>query len=130
MSVANTRTSTTYQEALSATKTLWEDTSAGLLEKSEGGSLANTTKQLNTVIFLLIKIDSKLAELTEKVSQIDTRIKNLEKAKLPQAQDWKGDLEDITRKIAAIKISEKPKELGGNLKVIKNPYDILGSIKK
>lgn len=129
MSVANTRASVAYQEALAATKTLWEDSATGLIEKSDGANNTNSARQGNTIVFLLIRIDAKLAELSEKVNQLEVRLKNIEKAKQP-TQDFKTNLEEITQKISNLKISDKPKEKGGNLKVLRNPYDILKSIKK
>ncbi|ANN87816.1 ORF2 [Canna yellow mottle associated virus] len=132
MSLANSRASAAYQEALAATTQDW-DTASGFTAKSDLPNIATISRQLNSALFLLVRLDTKLAALEDKLLRLEARVRNIEAAKAQigtGASDWKEELERLTDKLSNLKIgdSQKLREIGGNLKVIKSPYEILQSI--
>nr|QVG60621.1 ORFII protein [Banana streak MY virus]QVG60624.1 ORFII protein [Banana streak MY virus] len=130
MSLANPKASPFYKEAVTATSNGWEDQGVGFTEKGSA-SLAILTRQLNTLIYSVIKIKDDIEGLKEEVTQIHQRVKSIEKrsGQSSGAPDYKADLDEITKKLSSLTIQgDKIKEVGGNLKVFKNPYEILRSL--
>ncbi|API68653.1 hypothetical protein CaYMV_gp2 [Canna yellow mottle virus] len=133
MSLANSRASAVYQEALAATTQDWE-AATGFTAKSDTPNISSISRQLNSVLFLLVRLDTKIASLDDKLLRLEARVKNIEAAKVPagtEAPNWKEALDKITSKLSDLHIGEpRPREVGGNLKVIRNPYNILKEVKQ
>nr|ASV59776.1 hypothetical protein [Canna yellow mottle virus]AVT44082.1 hypothetical protein [Canna yellow mottle virus] len=133
MSLANSRASAAYQEALAATTQDWE-AATGFTAKSDTPNISAISRQLNSVLFLLVRLDTKIASLDDKLLRLEARVRNIEAAKAPAgtgAPNWKEELDKITGKLSDLRIGEpRPREVGGNLKVIRNPYNILKEVKQ
>nr|WCR39423.1 ORF2 [Pineapple bacilliform CO virus] len=115
MSLQEKRQNRAYKEALEETRNLW-DTAVGFVDKGEiVANIGTITKQLNTVLYLLL-------DLSERISR-------LEKVAPPQTKDISKDLEKLQKQLSGLRISE---EGGSNLKqkkvplrVYRNPFEIL-----
>ena len=133
MSLANSRASAAYQEALAATTQDW-DAASGFTTKSDTPNIATLSRQLNSALFLLVRLDTKLAALDDKLLRLEARVRNIEASKAPigtGAPNLKEELDKITSKLSDLHIGEpRPREVGGNLKVIRNPYNILKEVKQ
>lgn len=129
MSLANSKATTLYKEALAATASGWDDAGVGFSEKTPVPGTTLLSRQLNSILYSVIKVNSEVEAVKGEVQQIHTRVKNLE-GKLGQSSagspNFKAELENITNKLSKLKISEK--EVGGNLKVFRNPYEVLKSL--
>nr|WCR39429.1 ORF2 [Pineapple bacilliform ER virus] len=110
MNLQKQKQSDLYIEALEGTKPLWE-VAAGFIEKSETVNIGTLTRQLNTVLYLLINLNERVARL-EKVA--------------PPQKDISKDLEKLQIQLSGLRISEEPRlEKGARLRVQRNPFELL-----
>ncbi|AEC49883.1 virion associated protein [Banana streak UM virus] len=88
------------------TKNIYGSDSEGFL--SSAGTQASTTKQLNTIIQLLIQVHVRISALEEELEVIKTK-------------GYSSDLEDIQEKLSNLRIgtSTSKQETKGTLKVLK-----------
>ncbi|KAG6469582.1 hypothetical protein ZIOFF_070511 [Zingiber officinale] len=111
-----------YKEALQATEGI-EAPTVGFCKPADykGGISSNNIliKQANTQIQLLVTILEKLESLEE-------RIKKLEAKEAPAQQALPEEIvKNLSERIQAISIHEKPKESKGRLRVFTDPFQIL-----
>lgn len=132
MSLANSKATALYRDALAATANGWDDTGLGFTEKSQTPGLSTVSRQLNTILFAVIKLNSEIESLKEELSQIHSRVKTIEgrSGQTSSGTDIKAELDKLTNKLQGLNLGEKKKETGGNLKVFRNPFEILKSISK
>lgn len=69
MSLANTKASSLYKEALTATANGWDDSGIGFTEKSPSPGLVSISRQLNTLLFSVTKISAEIDSIKEEVSE-------------------------------------------------------------
>lgn len=132
MSLANTKATALYKDALAATANGWDDTGLGFTEKTQTPGTTTVSRQLNTILFAVIKLNSEIESLKEEISQIHTRVKTIEgkSGQTSSGTDIKSELDKLTNRLQGLNLGEKKKETGGNLKVFRNPFEILKSISK
>ncbi|KAG6485269.1 hypothetical protein ZIOFF_053803 [Zingiber officinale] len=122
MSYINTKATNSYKEALQATEGI-EAPAIGFCKPADykGGISSNNIliKQANTQIQLLVTILEKLESLEE-------RIKRLEAKEAPAQQALPEEIvKNLSERIQAISIQEKPKQPKGRLRVFTDPFQIL-----
>ncbi|KAG6521912.1 hypothetical protein ZIOFF_019046 [Zingiber officinale] len=122
MSYINTQATNSYKEALQATESL-EAPSLGFCRPSEyKGAISSsiaTIKQANTQIQLLVTILEKIETLEERVKRVEAVIQNSRTPSLPEEV-----IHNLTEKIKSLKITEKPKEQRGQLRVFTDPFTL------
>nr|WET17316.1 hypothetical protein [Banana streak VN virus] len=129
MSLAGSKATAAYQEALQSTTAGWEDLGIGFTDK---GIISTTTlsRQLNSLLFLVVKQNQQITTITEELTQLHNRVKNLEgKTGVSASPLNKSEIESINdklRRIQEIQGSHPPKETpSGAIKVFEDPYNIL-----
>lgn len=106
MSLANSKASALYKDALAATANGWDDTGLGFTEKTPIPGTSTVSRQLNTILFAIIKINLEVEALKEEVSQIHSRVKIIERksGSTSASPDIKEELDSITQKLGSLKI--------------------------
>ncbi|AAU95074.1 unknown [Banana streak VN virus] len=129
MSLAGSKATAIYQEALQSTAAGWEDTGIGFTDK---GVISTTTlsRQLNSLLFLVIKQNQQITTISEELTQLHNRVKNLEgRTGVSASPLYKSEIESINAKLKSIQDiqgSHPPKETpSGVIKVFEDPYSIL-----
>nr|WCR39426.1 ORF2 [Pineapple bacilliform CO virus] len=116
MHLQKKKQSEAYKEAVEETKNLW-DTAAGFVDKSEVvANIGTLTRQLNTVLYLLLNLDERLAKI-EKVSPHPPPLKDISK-----------DLEKLQQQLSGLRISDDTRPAprkGVPLRVFRNPFELL-----
>nr|AMW92450.1 hypothetical protein [Banana streak virus] len=125
-----------YQQAIAGTTGDWESPGIGISDK---GSVSNTqlTRQLNTVIFLCIKVQQEVLALKNTVADIQNRVKTIEGKSGTTSTDTpqlKSEIDSINDKLARIQQVQKsqPKKDSGTAatsKVFQDPYKLLRNLK-
>lgn len=129
MSLASSKATAVYQETLSSTTAGWEDASIGFTDKGTI-STATLSRQLNSVLFLLVKQNQLITSLSEELTQVHNRVKILEE-KLGETSTPlnRSEIDSINAKlknIQEIRKSQPPKETSsGAIRVFEDPYKIL-----
>nr|ADN96020.1 hypothetical protein [Pineapple bacilliform CO virus] len=131
MSLAN---SPAYKKALAKTASIFEESGVGQTERGTQASI-DTTRQLNSLLFLVLKLNDKVQALQEEVQDIRKRIRRLEKAEVSASLLYDAELDDIIGQLSrlqTIKGAAPRKRLGerGRLKVYQDPYEILRKLKQ
>ncbi|ACZ02407.1 DNA-binding protein [Sugarcane bacilliform Guadeloupe A virus] len=135
--MSNSATSSSvYQQAITNTTGDWE--SPGIVISGKG-SVSNTqlTRQLNTAIFLCIKVQQEVLALKDTVADIQNRVKTIEgKSGSTSTGSFqlKSEIDSISDKLTKIQQIQKtqPKKDSGTLatsKVFQDPYNILRNLK-
>ncbi|KAG6471442.1 hypothetical protein ZIOFF_068884 [Zingiber officinale] len=122
MSFINTKATNSYKEALQATEGI-ESPAVGFCKPSDykGGISSNNIliKQANTQIQLLVSILEKLESLEERVKRLEAKEVHIQPT-LPDEV-----IKNLSERIQAISLQEKPKESKGKLRVFTDPFQIL-----
>nr|AEV42075.1 hypothetical protein [Pineapple bacilliform CO virus] len=124
MSLQIKRHTPAYKEALQKTASIW-DSGVGQTERGIVAS-GTLTRQLNSLLFLLLKLHDKVSRLEEKVK----RVAAPQKADISWALEYLQDIEEggsQLDKLQTIKGATRKKRLQerGKLKVYEDPYIIL-----
>ena len=115
MSSAITVGQEAYQTALEQTTNLGAP-SVGFTKSSEPIGVPTVSKQLNTCIQLLVRIATKVEEQSNRIQELEKAVHTLQKGKAPA---------DLLEGLGKLKIGEvKPREQG-QLRVFRDPYEIL-----
>lgn len=113
MSVSNEQ----YLNALKKTQNIFGTESQGFI--SEGASLTNICKQLNTIIQLQIQLDTRLNVLEQKI----------EKIKGLGPTDLDRSIEELSSQLSGLRTGDKPlSKEKGKLKAVSNPFELLKRI--
>nr|UYO08698.1 gp2 [Banana streak IM virus] len=127
MSLAGSKATAIYQEALSSTSAGWEDSGVGFTDKSTI-STATLSRQLNSLLFLVIKQNQLITTLSEELTQVHDKVKIIE-GKGPSKLTPSSEIETINAKLKAIqeiqKSQPKKETSSGSIKVFEDPYKIL-----
>ncbi|KAG6510395.1 hypothetical protein ZIOFF_028405 [Zingiber officinale] len=127
MSYINAQATNSYKEALQATESL-EAPSLGFCRPSEyKGAISSsiaTIKQANTQIQLLVTILEKIETLEERLKRVEATIQKSGTPSLPEEV-----IHNLTEKIKSLKITEKPKEQRGQLRVFTDPFTLFSEAK-
>nr|ULR16445.1 ORFII [Banana streak CA virus] len=127
--------SSVYQQAITDTTGDWESPGIGISGK---GSVSNTqlTRQLNTVIFLCIKIQQENLALKDTIADIQNRVKTIEGKSGTTSSGTpvlKSEIDSINNKltrIEQIKSSQPRKDSSTSAaKVFQDPYNLLRNLK-
>lgn len=134
--MSNTVTnSAVYQQAITSTTGDWESPGIGIAEK---GSVSNTqiTRQLNTVIYLIVRLQQENLALKDTIADIQNRVKTIEGksgATSSGTPALKSEIDSINNKLTRIEQikSSQPKRDSGTsaAKVFQDPYNLLRSLK-
>lgn len=121
MSLANSKASSIYKDALAATANGWDDSGIGFTEKSPSPGLVSISRQLNTLLFSVTRLSAEIDSIKDEVSNIHARVKAIEggSGESSTATSVKTELDRITSKLNTLKITPT-KEVGGNIKVFKS----------
>lgn len=121
-----------YKDAITATTSLPADKKAeGFVQPESVGAkgFSYTIKQNNTILQAVITLSRSVTELREQVATLQQEVRNLKRPEVKLPEDA---LEELTRKIGGLKISEgkgKSKVIGpgtdDKLYVYCDPRDIL-----
>ncbi|AAY99426.1 ORFII [Banana streak virus Acuminata Yunnan] len=129
MNLAESKATAVYQEALQSTAAGWEDLGIGFTDK---GIISTTTlsRQLNSLLFLVVKQNQQISTISEESTQLHNRVKNLEgKTGTSASPLYKSEIESINDKLKRIQEVQRslpPKETpSGVIKVFEDPYHIL-----
>nr|UMM45047.1 ORFII protein [Banana streak IM virus]UMM45050.1 ORFII protein [Banana streak IM virus] len=127
MSLAGSKATAIYQEALSSTSAGWEDSGVGFTDKGTI-STATLSRQLNSLLFLVIKQNQLITTLSEELTQIHNRVKKIE-GQGPSKPTPSSEIEAINAKLKTIqdiqKSQPKKETSSGSIKVFEDPYKIL-----
>ncbi|ACF60612.1 ORF2 [Cycad leaf necrosis virus] len=128
MSLANSKSSQAYQDALAATATAWEGTSSGFSDKAETPSIASLSRQLNTILFLTLRIDSNLSDLQNRVQVLDDRVRLVQNAR--EVYGTRAQIDSLAEQLAGLQINPTTViKTTGTLKVHRNPFELLRRIR-
>nr|WET17318.1 hypothetical protein [Banana streak Musa itinerans virus] len=129
MSLAGSKATAIYQEALQSTTAGWEDTGIGFTDR---GVISTTTlsRQLNSLLFLVVKQNQQITTLSEELAQVHNRVKIIEGGiGEPSTPLIRSEVEALNTKIQniqSIQRSQPSKETSsGKTKVFEDPYKIL-----
>ncbi|KAL8223880.1 hypothetical protein R6Q57_019355 [Mikania cordata] len=129
MSLANQRTSSDYEEAVTTTEEI-ESPALGFIRPSDfkAGSVTlsiNIFKQNNTLIYLATKQAKRLGELGEEVEKLKRTIEALGKREV-KLVDLEDSIESLTKRLDSLAISGKPSASNkkGQIYVFKDPHKI------
>lgn len=129
MSLAGSKATAVYQETLLSTSAGWEDIGIGFTDKGTI-STATLSRQLNSLLFLVVKQNQQITTLSEELTQIHNRVKAIEgKTGDSSTPLYRSEIESINAKLKSIQNIQKsqpPKETSsGSIKVFEDPYKIL-----
>lgn len=129
MSLAGSKATAVYQEALSSTTAGWEDSGVGFTDKGTI-STATLSRQLNSLLFLVIKQNQLITTLSEELTQVHSRVKIIEGKTAGSSKPTpSSEIESINAKLKAIqdiqKSQPKRETSSGSIKVFEDPYKIL-----
>ncbi|KAD4584343.1 hypothetical protein E3N88_21944 [Mikania micrantha] len=129
MSLVNLRTSSDYQEAVTATEEI-ESPTLGFIRPSDfkTGSITLSTaiiKQNNTLIYLVTKQAERLSELGGEVERLKRAVEVLGKREVKPV-DLEDSIESLTKRLDNLAISGKPSASNkkGQIYVFKDPHKI------
>lgn len=114
MSVSSLKETPQYKEAIAATT----DIGQGFSEKDSTSTLLTVSKQLNTLLYSVIRLRTEVEALKEEVRRA-------------QIQVPAPELSELTRKLGELHLSpqgEAYKRERGTIKVYQNPFDLLKKI--
>nr|AFO11491.1 DNA binding protein [Sugarcane bacilliform virus] len=114
-----------YTAALAKTKTIFGESGEGFVSANPGVTTA--TKQLNTVIELLLQLHGKVKALESTLQELKEDLSK--KVDKPSTSGLEKQFDDLTKRIEGLKAAPKPQKVTrGSLKVVANPFDLLKKI--
>lgn len=120
MSFTNLKTSEAYKEAIVATTQGWEEIGLGFIEKIPTLGTSTVSRQLNTILYTVLKLNAEVKTLREEVAALKARFGDT----TPEP-----DLSEITDKLKNLQIGGTRREQRGKIKVFRNPFDLLKELK-
>lgn len=131
MSLSDSKATAVYQEAIQRTADNWDDQGVGYTGRNTSGLATATSRQLNTLLYVVIKQTQIISELKDELTQIHSRVKTIESklGQTPSPPSLKTELDSINSKISKIqniqRSQPKKEESSGRIKVFQDPYNLL-----